>query len=49
MYEKALQKIKECERCKPNFYCPIVGPTGPTGPAGGTQPVSEHLVITQIQ
>ena len=36
MYEKALQKIKEGERCKPNFCCcSIVGPTGPTGPAGG--------------
>jgi len=38
-YEKALQKIKESERCKSNFCCcsiigPI-GPTGPTGPAGG--------------
>jgi len=36
MYKKALQKIKEGERCKPNFCCcSIVGPTGPTGPAGG--------------
>lgn len=35
MYEKALQKIKEVERCKPNFCCSIIGPTGPTGPAGG--------------
>ena len=31
MYEKALQKIKEGERCKPNFCCySIVGPTGAT-------------------
>lgn len=36
MYEKTLQKIKECERCKPNFCCcSIVWPTGPTGSACG--------------
>lgn len=36
MIEKALQKIKEGEKCKPNFCCcSIVGPTGPTGPSGG--------------
>ena len=34
MYEKALQKIKEYEKCKPNCCCSIVGPTGSTEPAG---------------
>lgn len=39
MYEKALQKIKEGERCKPNFCCySIVGPTGPTGLIGAIGP-----------
>ena len=36
-YEKALRKIKENEKCKTNFSCSIVGPTGltrPTGPQG---------------
>ena len=37
IYEKALQKIKEGERCKPNFCCySIVRPTGPTGPTRAT-------------
>lgn len=37
MYEKALQKIKESERCKSNFCCcSIVGPTGATGLQGET-------------
>ena len=38
-YEKALKKIKEDEKCRPNFFCCSVigstGPTGPTGPSGG--------------
>ena len=38
-FEKALQKIKDDERCHPHCCIPIVigatGPTGPTGPAGG--------------
>jgi len=35
MYEKAMQKIKEYEKCKPNFCCcSIIGPTGPTCPQG---------------
>ena len=30
-YEKALQKIKDDEKCKPNFCCcSIICPTGPT-------------------
>jgi len=60
MYEKALKKIKEDEKCKPNCYSMIgviwptgptglIGPTGPQGIAGGTEPVSAHLVITQIR
>lgn len=36
IYEKALQKIKEDERCKPNFGCSIIGPTGATDPQGET-------------
>jgi len=37
MYEKALKKIKEDEKCKPNFCCyPITGATGATGPTGPT-------------
>lgn len=35
IYEKALQKIKEDERCKPNFCCSIIEPTGATGPQDG--------------
>ena len=35
IYEKALQKIKNDEKCKPQF-CIISGPTGPTGPTGAT-------------
>ena len=35
MYEKALQKIKEGEKCKTNFCSySIVGPTGATGQQG---------------
>lgn len=33
-YEKALNKIKTDEQCRPK-YCCLVGPTGPTGPSGG--------------
>lgn len=41
-FEKALQKIKEGEKCKPSFCCcPIIGPTGPTGAAGLTGPQEE--------
>lgn len=33
-YEKALKKIKESEKCKPNLCCcSIVGPTGQQGEA----------------
>ena len=33
MYEKALQKIKDSEKCKPNFCCcAIVRPSGAIGP-----------------
>lgn len=32
-YEKALQKIKCDEHCKPQCFS-IIGPTGPTGPTG---------------
>ena len=32
LYERALRKIKEDQRCKRNMV--IVGPTGPTGPTG---------------
>jgi len=36
MYEKALQKIKEDEKCRPNFCCcSIIGATGPQGENGG--------------
>ena len=33
-YEKALQKIKEDSKCKPQCMGAIIGPTGPTGPTG---------------
>ncbi len=33
-YEKALKKIKQDEKCKPQCIGSIVGPTGPTGPTG---------------
>ena len=34
-YEKALQKIKDSEKCKPRYCCySIIGPTGATGPSG---------------
>lgn len=36
-YEKALQKIKCDEHCKPQCFS-IVGPTGATGPTGPTGP-----------
>lgn len=45
LVRRAMEKIKCDEKCKPN--CCIV--IGPTGPAGGTQPVSAHLVIIQLQ
>lgn len=34
-YEKALNKIKQDQKCKPTCVFPVVkaGPTGPTGPA----------------
>ena len=35
--EKALKKIKEDEKCKPNCIG-IIGPTGPTGPKGDIGP-----------
>ena len=36
MYERALEIIREAEKCKPNNCCiSVPGPTGPTGPAGG--------------
>ena len=31
IYENALRKIKEDEKCKPQC-CSIIGPTGPTHP-----------------
>ncbi len=33
-YEKALEKIKRDQKCKPTSCFGAVGPTGPTGPAG---------------
>lgn len=33
-YEKALQKIKQDSKCKPQCTGAIIGPTGPTGPTG---------------
>ena len=33
-YEKALQKIAQDSKCKPQCMGAIIGPTGPTGPAG---------------
>lgn len=35
-YEKALQKIKQDQKCRPTCAIPIAvkGPTGPTGPQG---------------
>ena len=44
MYEKAIKKIKDDQKCKSNFYCcsiigptgPAGGPTGPMGPTGAT-------------
>ena len=33
-YEKALKKIAEDSKCKPQCMGAIIGPTGPTGPAG---------------
>jgi len=39
IYERALQKIKNDEKCKPTCCCNsgigVTGPTGPTGPSGG--------------
>ena len=40
MYEKALKKIEEDKKCKPNYYIVYsntsIGPTGPKGPKGDT-------------
>ena len=46
IYEGALQKIKNDEKCKPTCCCNsgigVTGPTGPTGPSGGpTGPTGE--------
>ena len=43
MYEKALKKIKDDEKYKPNCYVVYsnntsIGPTGPAGPIGPTGP-----------
>lgn len=39
MYEKALKKIKEDEKCKPSFCCySVIGPTWVTGATGVTGP-----------
>lgn len=49
-YEKALKKIKESEKCKPNLCCcSIVGPTGQQGEAGGVLNFADfyacHLIM----
>ena len=51
LYKKALQKIKDDERCKPScsVYLQVgpTGPTGPTGPAGGpTGPTGPQGPVT---
>lgn len=42
IYENALRKIKEDEKCKPQC-CSIIGPTGPTGPTGATERLFKSL------
>ena len=41
MYEKALKKIEEDQKLKPNYS--IIGPTGPMGPTGPIGPALNIL------